>query len=87
VNYFKPFPGHPPFPDDIVITRDELEILRLVNIENLTQEQAAKQMNMSRKTLWSDLQLVRKKITTALLHGSPIRIQGEAYIKQQKGDE
>jgi len=87
MHYFKPLPGQPPSPNDVVITKDELEILRLVNIENLTQEEAARTMNMSRKTLWSDLQQVRKKITIALINGYGIRIQREPYIKQTIGDE
>ena len=85
--YFKPFPDHPPFPNDITLTKDELEILRLVNIEELTQEEAAQRIGISRKTLWTDLQRARKKITTALIHGYGIRIQGEPYTRTKKGDE
>jgi len=81
--YFKPFPNHPPFADDIILTRDELEILRLVNIEELTQEEAARRIGISRKTLWTDLQRARKKITTALIHGYGIRIQGDAYTQEK----
>lgn len=81
--YFKPFPNHPPYPDDIVLTRDELEILRLVNLEDLTQEEAAQRMGISRKTLWADLKNARKKITTALINGQGIRIQGDMYTKKR----
>ena len=47
----------------------ELETLRLVDEENLTQEQAAERMQISRGTLWRILQKARKKIVIALNSG------------------
>jgi predicted DNA-binding protein (UPF0251 family) len=59
---------------------EELEALRLVDLEDLTQEEAALQMGVSRKTLWNDLQRARKKTVNALVKGYSIRIQGGDYI-------
>ena len=47
----------------------ELEALRLVDEENLTQEQAAERMLISRGTLWRILQQARKKIISVLNSG------------------
>ncbi|MHA1972015.1 MAG: DUF134 domain-containing protein [Candidatus Hodarchaeales archaeon] len=47
----------------------ELEALRLVDEENLTQEQAAAQMQISRGSLWRILQQARKKVIAALSSG------------------
>ncbi len=51
------------------ITTVELEALRLVDKEGLTQEQAATQMNISRGSLWRILQEARAKVITALTAG------------------
>jgi len=59
---------------------EELEALRLVDLEDLTQEEAAARMGVSRKTLWNDLQRARKKVINALVNGYEIRIEGGDYI-------
>jgi len=61
---------------DIVITFDELEAIRLVDYEELAQEEAAKKMKISQPTLSRILNDARKKIASALVNGKAIRIQG-----------
>ncbi|MFX1517828.1 MAG: DUF134 domain-containing protein [Promethearchaeota archaeon] len=51
------------------LSRAELEVLRLVDEQNLTQEQAAERMQISRGTLWRILQEARKKLISALNSG------------------
>ncbi|HEC89044.1 MAG TPA: DUF134 domain-containing protein [Thermoplasmatales archaeon] len=63
----------------VVLTLEELEALRLVDLEDLTQEEAAARMGVSRKTLWIDLQRARKKVVSALVYGYPIHIHGGHY--------
>ena len=63
-----------------ILTVEELEALRLVDLEDLTQEEASALMGVSRKTLWTDLQRARKKVVGALVNGHSIRIQGGNYI-------
>ncbi len=75
--------GHPQdYPNTIALTIDELEALRLVDLEDLTQEEAAAMMGVSRKTLWNDLHRARKKVTNALVNGYTIRIEGGDYIQR-----
>ncbi len=52
----------------------ELEALRLVDLEDLSQEEAGKRMGVSRGTVWRLLQEARRKVTQALVEGRPIRI-------------
>jgi len=78
--YFQPQGAVQIHTDVIMITVEELEALRLVDLEDLTQEEAAAKMGVSRKTLWNDLQRARKKVITALVNGCTIRIQGGNYI-------
>ncbi|MFW5953627.1 MAG: DUF134 domain-containing protein [Candidatus Natronoplasma sp.] len=58
---------------------EEVEALRLVDRKNLTQEEAAREMGVCRKTLWNDLKSARKKIAEALTEGKTIKIEGGSY--------
>jgi hypothetical protein len=79
VQYFKPA-GVPLRTLQVVeLTVEEVETLRLVDLENLTQEEAAIRMGISRRTLWNDLMSARKKVAHALVNGQAIRIGGGAY--------
>jgi len=61
--------------EPVHIRPDELEALRLVYLEGLTQEEAAKRMNISRGTLWRALASGRRKIVEALVNIRPIVIE------------
>jgi predicted DNA-binding protein (UPF0251 family) len=63
----------------VELTIDEVEILRLVDIDGLTQGDAAVKMGISRRTLWNDLMNARKKVAYALVNGQAIHIRGGAY--------
>jgi predicted DNA-binding protein (UPF0251 family) len=52
------------------LTVEELEALRLVDLEGLEQDQAAIKMGVSRRALWSELDSARRKVAGALVKGS-----------------
>jgi len=58
----------------IELTTEEAEALRLRNIEDLEQEEAAKKMNTSQSTFQRILSSAYKKITKALTEGKAIKI-------------
>ncbi|MDD5502430.1 MAG: DUF134 domain-containing protein [Candidatus Thermoplasmatota archaeon] len=58
------------------ISADELEALRLADLEKLTQEECAEKMGISRRTYWNTLKNAREKIAGALIFGKEIRIGG-----------
>lgn len=60
----------------ITLTPEEIELLRLIDIEGLEQEEAATRLGVSRKTAWRDLHETRKKITDALVNGKGIEMTG-----------
>ena len=64
----------------IVITLEELEALRLVDLLDLEQEEAALYMGVSRKALCNDLVSARRKVAAALVYGMGIRIEGGSYV-------
>ena len=58
----------------ITIEPAELEALRLVDLEGLSQEQAGTKMGVSRGTIWRLVKSARRKVATALTEGSPLTI-------------
>lgn len=62
----------------INLTVDELEAVRLTDLEELYQADAAEKMNVSRQTLGNILKSAHKKIAEALIQGKAIRIEGGA---------
>lgn len=67
---------------------EELEALKLVDLEGMDQEQAAVTMGISRKSLWLDLKRARGKVTKALVTGMIIQVEGGSYmIRGSQGSE
>ena len=64
----------------ICLTMEELEAVRLVDLLDLEQEEAALYMGISRKALWNDLTSARRKIATALVYGTGLRIDGGSFV-------
>jgi predicted DNA-binding protein (UPF0251 family) len=76
INYFKPRGVPMDSLDEIVLTIDELEAVRLTDLEELYQDDAAKKMNVSRQTLGNILHSAHKKIADSLVNGKALRIEG-----------
>lgn len=68
----------------VIILFEELETIRLTDIEGMEQEQAAQLMGISRRVFWEDLQSARRKIAEALVEGKAIRIEGGSYRVESK---
>ena len=75
-NYFKPRGIPLSLLDEIVLTVDEFEAIRLADYEGLYQEQAAEKMNISRQTFGRIVESARKKIAEALTNGKALKIEG-----------
>ncbi len=74
VNYFKPQGVPMRCLEVIELTTEEAEALRLKNIKDLDQEEAAEKMNTSQSTFQRILSSAYKKITKALIQGKAIKI-------------
>lgn len=61
--------------ETIELATDELEAVRLTDLEGLYQEQAAEQMGVSRQTLGLILKRAHKKIAEALIQGKAIQLE------------
>ena len=60
--------------EEILIEHAEIEALRLVDLEGLSQEQAGARMGVSRGTIWRFLQNAREKVALALTEGRQITV-------------
>lgn len=58
----------------ILIEPAEVEALRLVDLEGLSQEAAGREMGISRGTVWRLLQSARRKVSQALIEGKPLAV-------------
>ena len=74
VTYFKPRAVPLSMLEEVVLGIDELEALRLCDLKNLEQTEAAKKMKVSQSTLQRILTSARKKIAEALIEGKAIKI-------------
>ncbi|BCI60464.1 DUF134 domain-containing protein [Solibaculum mannosilyticum] len=63
----------------VVINVEELEALRLCDLEGLDQEEAARHMDVSRGTVQRILTAARRKAALALVDGKSISIEGGHY--------
>lgn len=66
--------------DEVALELDEIEAIRLADLEELYQVDAAARMGVSRQTFGNIIARAHKKVATALLHGKALRIAtaGEA---------
>ena len=82
-NYFKPKGIPSSLLEEVVLTLDEFESLRLADFEGLYQEQAGLKMGISRQTFGRITKIAHKKIADVLIHGKALKIEGgEIIIKE-----
>ena len=61
---------------EVVLTLDEMEAMRLADLEGMYQEQAAEEMHISRPTFGRVIESARRKVAQALMLGQALRIEG-----------
>lgn len=66
--------------ESVVLTVEELEALRLSDLEGLYQEDAAERMDVSRQTFQRVLREARRKTAEALVMGKAVGIEGGDYV-------
>ena len=79
VSYFKPR-GIPMFDlEEVELTVDEREAIRLADLEGLSHEEAGRRMGVSRATFGRTIQQARRKVADALINGKAINVEGGNY--------
>ena len=79
ISYFKPRGIPVTRLEEVNLTMDEFESVRLADLEGMYQDDAAKKMNISRQTFGNIVKSARKKIAEALVNGRAIKIDGGIY--------
>jgi predicted DNA-binding protein (UPF0251 family) len=79
VTYFKPAGIPLRALEEVRLSVEEAEAIRLKDLEGLEQEQGAEKMNVSRPTFQRVLASARLKMADALLNGKAIRIEGGSF--------
>jgi len=87
VTYFKPAGISMVRLKEIVLSFDELEVIRLIDAEGMEQSKAGKKMKISQSTLSRLLREARKKLAEAITKGYAIKIQGGNFkmVQQTQG--
>ena len=72
--YFKPKGIPMPELEEIILEDDEIEAIRLADLQNLFHEDAAVKMKVSRATFGRVLRSARNKIADSILNGKAIKL-------------
>jgi len=75
-SYFKPRGIPLSELDEILLGFDELEALRLADLEGMYQEEAAEKMKISRPTFARIVETARRKVAEALVKGKALKLEG-----------
>jgi predicted DNA-binding protein (UPF0251 family)/predicted Fe-Mo cluster-binding NifX family protein len=79
ITYFKPAGIPLRELEENLLSVDEIEAIRLKDIEDLDQEECAGKMEISRATFQRILESARRKIADSLLNGKAIKIEGGSF--------
>jgi predicted DNA-binding protein (UPF0251 family) len=84
VTYYKPRAIPMSELEEVALTYDEFEALRLADLEGLYQEMAAIKMKISRPTFGRIIESAHKKVADALINGKAIKIEGGVIKMAQR---
>lgn len=68
---------------EYVLKIEELEAMRLKDVEGLSQEECAEKMSVSRQTFQIIIDTARNKVALALISGAGIRISGGSFVTKK----
>ncbi|MBK8943847.1 MAG: DUF134 domain-containing protein [Ignavibacteriae bacterium] len=72
--YYKPQGIPLRFLDELILEKDEFEAINLADYENLSHEDAAERMNVSRATFGRIIKSARNKLAESIIFGKAIKI-------------
>lgn len=86
ITYFKPAGVPMTELEEVNLTVDEFEAIRLKDVDGLEQEQCAQRMNISQPTFHRLYLEARRKIGDVIVNGKALKIEGGPYeISPQQG--
>lgn len=76
ISYYKPMGLLDYVAEEIIMKEEEIEALKLIEVDNLPQSRAANRMRISQPTFSRILNSSRKKLGDAIVNGKTIKIEG-----------
>ena len=73
--------------EEIELALDEVEAMRLTDVEDMYQAEAAERMGISRQTLGNIIARAHKKVATAILEGKALRIGDGGAVDASPGGD
>jgi len=79
-------PDGPRDPEQVTLSIDEYEVIRLIDLEHLTQEQCALQMKVARTTVTGIYDSARSRLAQMLVHGMALQVSGgDVHVCENRG--
>jgi len=78
-NLYGPLNGSDIENEIIIMTVEEYEAIRLIDLEGLTQEECAEKMQVARATVQNIYKYARSKLAESLVNGNLLKIEGGDY--------
>jgi len=66
--------------EEVTLTVEEYEVIRLIDLEKLDQHACAERMGVGRSTIQRMYEEAREKIADCLVNGKLLRIEGGDYV-------
>jgi predicted DNA-binding protein (UPF0251 family) len=63
----------------VIISIDEYEVIRLIDLEGLNQEECAERMEVARSTIQRMYEEVKRKVADSIVNGKAFKIEGGDY--------
>ena len=73
--------------EEVVLSLDEAESIRLADLQGLYQEAAALRMAVSRQTFGRIIEAARRKVADAIINGKLLRIEGGEVVIHEEGEK
>lgn len=70
--------------EETILTVDQIEAIRLADLDGLYQEAAARKMGVSRQTFGRIIEEARRVVADAILNGKALRIEGGRVIMREE---
>ncbi|KUO52740.1 MAG: hypothetical protein APF76_14155 [Desulfitibacter sp. BRH_c19] len=81
IQHFVPLDIHSKDMEENILRIEEVEAIRLKDVEKLEQEEAAEKMEVSRQTFQRILNNAREKVADSIINGKAIRIDGGNFTR------
>lgn len=87
IKIFGPLDGNFNSDNFIILSVEEYETIRLIDLEGLEQEQCAERMEVARSTIQRMYQEAKRKVADSLVNGKTLKIEGGNYMVCERDNE